>query len=124
MTTTEDKTTYEVARQLGLAPITIQKWCQVLDYTKKGRDYLLTEEQIEQLKAVANNKLGRPKKPLVKLTEKQLRHVVHAVREAKEKRNEIAIIGGAGWRNTFAIKIDPEMTEELFSQKLEAFAEK
>lgn len=124
MNIADAKTTTEVARELGLASITIQRWCQALDYQKIGRDYLLTGNQIEQLKAVSHNKIGRPGKTLIRINETQLRHLVHCVLEAKEKRNEIAIIGGSGWANTFAVKIDPEMTEKAFSEKLEAFAEK
>ncbi|MBA7477129.1 hypothetical protein ES707_12527 [subsurface metagenome] len=124
MTIADTKKIPQVSLELGVAYNTILKWCQVLDYKKIGRDYFLTENQVEQLRAVASNKMGRPKKVIVKLTEARLRHIIHAVLEAKEKRNEIAIVGGAGWGNTFAIKIDPEISEKMFSKKLEAFAEK
>ncbi|MBA7608316.1 hypothetical protein ES703_15493 [subsurface metagenome] len=124
MKITDTKKTPEVARELGLGDSTIHRWCQTLDYKKNGRDYFLTREQVEQIKKVANCKVGRPCKTLVKLSEEHLRHVVHAVLQAKEQKNEIAVVGGAGWGNTFAVKIDPDMSEEMFSKKLEALAEK
>lgn len=55
------RTTDEVAVRLGLARRTVQKWCAVLAFKRTGRDYLLTDEQIDQILAVAQTKRGRPK---------------------------------------------------------------
>ena len=55
------KTTNEAAAALGLARRTVQKWCAALAFERVGRDYLLTEEQVEQIRTVAQAKRGRPK---------------------------------------------------------------
>lgn len=55
-------TTAEAARKLNLARRTVQKWCVELGFTKQGRDYLLDEEQVEQIRIVAQGAPGRPKK--------------------------------------------------------------
>jgi len=54
-------TTTEAAQQLGLARRTVQKWCAVLGYRKQGRDYLLTEEELVQIRALAQRQPGRPR---------------------------------------------------------------
>jgi len=55
-------TTTEAARQLGLARRTVQKWCAALAFARVGRDYLLTEDQVAQIRGVAHDKRGRPRK--------------------------------------------------------------
>ena len=54
--------TTAVAVQLGLARRTVQKWCQYLGFPKEGRDYLLIDRQVEQIRGVCHDKPGRPRK--------------------------------------------------------------
>ena len=54
--------TAAVAKLLGLARRTVQKWCLVLGFEKEGRDYRLTSRQVEQIRGVCHDKPGRPRK--------------------------------------------------------------
>ena len=46
---------------LGIAPRTVQKWCKDLGFEKVGRDYILTDKQISQIKIACHDGPGRPK---------------------------------------------------------------
>lgn len=50
----------QAASRLGLSVRTVQKWCRVLGYERVGRDYILTEKQIDEIAARAHDKPGRP----------------------------------------------------------------
>ena len=54
-------TTMEAAQILGIARRTVQKWCAELDFERVGRDYLLTDDQLAQIRAVAQDAPGRPR---------------------------------------------------------------
>ena len=54
--------TAAVAKLLGLARRTVQKWCRTLGYEKEGRDYRLSPKQVEQIRAASHDKPGRPRK--------------------------------------------------------------
>ena len=55
-------TTTQAAEMLGIARRTVQKWCAELGFERQGRDYLLTDDQLAQIRAVAQDAPGRPKK--------------------------------------------------------------
>jgi len=50
------KTSTEVAQELGLTRRRIQQACQRLGIPKVGRDYVLTDEQIELIRS----RIGKP----------------------------------------------------------------
>lgn len=54
-------TTTEAARALGLARRTVQRWCAVLDFALTGRDYVLTDQELGQIRKMAQDKPGRPR---------------------------------------------------------------
>lgn len=54
-------TTQEAAAELGLAPVTIERWCRRFGFETFGRDYVLTADQVEQIRT-ANHEPGRPRK--------------------------------------------------------------
>lgn len=54
-------TTSEVARALGISRRTVQEWCLKLGIRPLGRDYLLTDDELERIRAVKHDKPGRPR---------------------------------------------------------------
>lgn len=54
-------TTTEAARTLGLARRTVQRWCAVLGFALTGRDYVLTDQELDQIRKMAQDKPGRPR---------------------------------------------------------------
>lgn len=50
----------ELARKTGNSPRTITKWCQVLGYTRHGRDYHLTLDQVRRIRGKMQPVPGRP----------------------------------------------------------------
>ena len=53
-------------------------------------------------------------KPVIKITEVQLKHIVQCIVEIKDKapeKNKV-VISGEGWRNTFVIFLDKPVAIE------------
>jgi len=55
------KTSKQVSAELGVTRRSISRWCARLSIEKVGRDYLLTNEDIEKIKEVYRTERGRPK---------------------------------------------------------------
>ena len=55
-------TTREAAAALGLSRRTVQNWCSKLGHRPIGRDYVLTEDELEAIRAVKRDAPGRPPK--------------------------------------------------------------
>lgn len=51
----------DVALATGNAEDTVRKWCRELDVPRRGRDYSLTPEQVEQILARMQTAPGRPR---------------------------------------------------------------
>lgn len=52
----------QAAEALGIAERTVRRWCAELGFKKLGRDWLLTADQVEQVRAHAQDGPGRPRK--------------------------------------------------------------
>ena len=52
-------TTEQAGRILGIYPRTVRYWCAKLRITKRGRDHLLTSEQVREIDQKAPRKVGR-----------------------------------------------------------------
>ena len=56
-------TTRQVSERIGVSERVIQKYCVVLGFDKFGRDWALTEAQVEQIQNwISTHPAGRPKK--------------------------------------------------------------
>ena len=53
-------TTKHAAKLLGSSIRTVQRWCKKLGYPREGRDWLLTDDQVEQLRARVQPGPGNP----------------------------------------------------------------
>ena len=56
------KTTEQIAQETGNSKRTVQKWCAHLGLQKIGRDYLLNASQESKVRALMQDKPGRPPK--------------------------------------------------------------
>lgn len=58
--TTYPLDTASVARLHGCSRRTVQRWCKVLGFERRGRDWWLTREQIKELVAHVQPTRGNP----------------------------------------------------------------
>ncbi len=55
-------TTRQAAGILGNHIRTVQGWCELFGYRKTGRDWILTEDQLDRIRSRIRSAPGRPRK--------------------------------------------------------------
>ena len=53
-------TTSQAASIIGCATRSVCRWCDALGYHRLGRDYILSEEQLADVKSHVQSRRGRP----------------------------------------------------------------